>query len=290
MDAVTSIVLSGLVLGSLYALIASGLALIWSTLNVFNFAHSGFMVVSAYLAWSVIANAGIPVLPGVVLTLLAVAVLSVVFGLVFVRPMLGRPQGDLLVMVTTLAATTIATNGAQLIWGAQIKQLPTLIDANLRIGATNVGGNQIAAIVLAPVVVGGTIAFVRHSRLGLAIRSVEQNRDFAQLVGVRPDRIYLLTIAMASCLAGLAGILLGGITFITPTMGDDPLLKAFVVVVFGGLASMTGSLVGGYVVGFIEAISAYVLGLFWTPVVIFLAMILIMLVRPQGLVVRKAGV
>jgi branched-chain amino acid transport system permease protein len=73
-------------------------------------------------------------------------------------------------------------------------------------------------------------------------------------------------------------------------MGDDPLLKAFVVVVFGGLASMTGSLVGGYVVGFIEAISAYVLGLFWTPVVIFLAMILIMLVRPQGLVVRKAGV
>jgi branched-chain amino acid transport system permease protein len=290
MDAVTSIVLSGLVLGSLYALIASGLALIWSTLNVFNFAHGGFMVVSAYLAWSVMADAGIPVVPGVVLTLLAVTVLSMVFGLVFVRPMLGRPQGDLLVMVTTLAATTIATNGAQLIWGAQIKQLPTLIDANLRIGATNVGGNQIAAIVLAPVVVGGTIAFVRHSRLGLAIRSVEQNRDFAQLVGVRPDRIYLLTIAMASCLAGLAGILLGGITFITPTMGDDPLLKAFVVVVFGGLASMTGSLVGGYVVGFIEAISAYVLGLFWTPVVIFLAMILIMLVRPQGLVVRKAGV
>jgi branched-chain amino acid transport system permease protein len=192
-------------------------------------------------------------------------------------------------MVTTLAATTIATNAAQLIWGAQIKQVPTLIDATVRIGNTTVGGNQIAAIVLAPLVVGGTIAFVRHSRVGLAIRSVEQNRDLAQLVGVRPDVIYLLTIAMASCLAGLAGILLGGISFITPTMGDDPLLKAFVVVVFGGLASMTGSLVGGYVVGFLEAISAYALGLFWTPVVIFVAMILIMLVRPQGLVVRKAG-
>ena len=115
------------------------------------------------------------------------------------------------------------------------------------------------------------------------MRAVEQNRNAARLVGIEIQGVQSITIISSTILAGIAGILLGGITFVSPVMGDDPLLKAFVVVIFGGLAKLSGSIYGAYVFGFMESLSTYAFGLFWTPIVIFTAMIFIMLFRPEGL-------
>lgn len=286
-DAVLAVLVSGLVLGSLYALIASGLSLTWSTLGIFNFAHGAFMTIGAYLTWTVAVAWGAPLPLAILATILVTAVIALVFGAGFVRPFIGRHQGALIVMVTTLAAATMATNASQLIWGAQIKQLPTLFEGTIALGPVVIGANQFVAILAAPLLIGGLLAVLRFTRIGLAIRAVEQNREYARLVGIRPTFVYAVTIITASVLAAIAGILLGGISFITPTLGNDPLLKAFVVVIFGGLAKVSGAVVGAYSIGLIEAASTYFFGLSWTPIILFSAMILVMLLRPEGLVSRR---
>jgi branched-chain amino acid transport system permease protein len=280
-------VVSGIVLGSLYALVASGLSLIWSTLKVFNFAHGALMMLGAYLTWTFTDEAGASLLVGALAAIAVMALGGVVAELLLIRPFIARPSGDLLVMVATLAAATMIQNGAQLIWGPRLKQLPEVGSGAVDVLGTSVGANQLAAVVVAPVLLAATAAFLRRARLGLAIRAVEQNRDFARLVAISPRTVYVVTLGLASGLAATAGVLLGGIQFVTPTMGSDPLLKAFVVVAFGGLASLRGTVAAAYVIGMLEAMSIYLLGLYWAPLVIFATMIAVMLVRPEGLVVRR---
>jgi branched-chain amino acid transport system permease protein len=284
-DAVVAILISGLTLGSLYALLASGLSLIWSTLKVFNFAHGATLMFGAYVAW-MFTRQGIPLVPAAVLSMIVMLALGAVLELSCVRPFLSRRNGDLDVMIATFAAATILENGALLIWGPQLKQLSQIVSVSWRFAGTALGGNQLAAVVAAPVLLGIVWWILHHTRIGLAIRAVEQNRECAPLVGIRPTTIHIVTMALAAALATAAGVLLAGIQFLTPTLGDDPLLKAFVVVVFGGLASFQGSIVGAYLIGLIEATSTYYLGLFWTPIVVLGAMVLVMWIRPEGLVVR----
>jgi branched-chain amino acid transport system permease protein len=125
--------------------------------------------------------------------------------------------------------------------------------------------------------------FLKRAKLGMAIRAVEQNRGLALLVGVRVRTVYTLTFALAAALAAVAGVLLAGVFFMTPTMGDDVLLKAFIVVVLGGLGSLSGTVIAAYFIGLLESFCNYYVGLYWTPVVLFGAMIAVMMVRPTGL-------
>jgi branched-chain amino acid transport system permease protein len=284
LEIVVAILVSGCVLGSLYALMAIGLALIWSTLRVFNFAHGAILTLGAFFVWTAVDRLELGLAGGVLVGLVAMIALSALFELAIVRPFIRRPQGDLLVMIATLAAANIIVSLIQLGWGAQLKQLPEVASGAVRFLDTSIGANQLAAVICAPLLIGLTAAMLRYTRFGLAIRAVEQNRDMARLVGISPQVVYGITIAIAVGLATIAGALLGGIDFVTPTMGNDPLLKAFVVVVFGGLAGLKGTMIGAYVIGLIEALSTYYIGLFWTPVVIFGVMVAIMIARPQGLV------
>lgn len=289
MDVAASILVSGLVLGSLYVLMAGGLSLVWSTLRVFNFAHGALLTLSAYVGWRLAEEGGLALGLAVVGTVVVMVGVALVFEALVIRPFIARPQGDLLVMVATLAAATIIVNGVQLAFGPQLKQLPPVSERSWEFAGTAIGANQLAAVVAAPILMGAVAAMLRFTRLGLAIRAVEQNRDFARLTGVDPQTVYLVTVGIAVALAAVAGLLLGGIRFVTPTMGDDPLLKAFVVVVFGGLARLSGTILGAYVIGLLEAVSTYYAGLFWTPVIIFSVMIVVMLVRPEGLVARRTA-
>jgi branched-chain amino acid transport system permease protein len=208
---------------------------------------------------------------------------GVVLERLLVRPFVARRGGDLLVMIVTLAGASWLQNAVQIVWGPRLKQLPTVSQATLSFGGTAVGFQQITAVILAPVLLIALTVFLKRSKLGFAIRAVEQNRDSALLAGVNVSAIYALTFALAAGLAAVAGILLGGIFFITPSMGDDPLLKAFIVVVFGGLGSLRGTIAGAYVIGLFEAASNFVVGLYWTPVVLFLVMIAVMVAKPTGL-------
>ncbi|MGO4589659.1 branched-chain amino acid ABC transporter permease [Paenarthrobacter sp. 2TAF44] len=283
-DALLSILVSALVLGSLYSLMASGLSLIWSTLGVFNYAHGALLLLGAYFIWTFSEKVGLPVLLAFAAAIPLLAFLGMLLDLVAVRPFISRANGTLLVMVSTLAIANAVEGAAQLIWGPQNKQIKAVSTSTFALGDVKIASSTLIALALALVLVVGLITLLRKTKWGMAVRAVEQNRDMAMLVGIRPARIYAGVFAVASILACAAAFVYGTTTTITPTKGFEPLLTAFVVLVFGGSATLWGTLVGAFTIGLLEAGTTYWLGLQWSPVAVFLVLVLIMLVRPQGLV------
>jgi branched-chain amino acid transport system permease protein len=203
-----------------------------------------------------------------------------------VAPFLGQKQLVLIAVMTTLSGAFFIENSALLLWGPRIKQLEKVVEGNVRLAGTAISGHEAVIIVLAPLLMLLLWAFLRFTWTGSAIRAVAQNREFAHLSGIRVRRMYSIAFAMAAALAGIAGVMLGAIRFITPGLGAEPLLKALIVVILGGLGSIPGTVLGAYIVGFSEAFSTYYIGAYWTQAALFLVFIAILVVRPSGLMGR----
>jgi branched-chain amino acid transport system permease protein len=284
----SAIIVSGLVSGALYALIASGLSLVWGSLGVFNFAHGVLLMAGAYVAWWISApeglGLGLPV--GIIAALAFLIVAGTMLYLLLVRPWVGKANAELAVIMTTIAASIFVQNLVLEVFGGRYKTIEQVVDGTISIVGTVIQAQNLLVIVLAPLLLVSMWLFLSYNRTGLAIRAVSQNQDAAQLFGISVERVYLITFAMSSALAGVAGILLGGLFNISPDMGTDPLLRAFVVVVFGGLGSLPGTILGAYAIGMIEAFASYYIGIYWTPVVLFLVLIAVLVIRPTGLMGR----
>ena len=147
-------------------------------------------------------------------------------------------------IITTLAGASFLQNGAQVVFGPRYKQFPRVMKGQIEFLDTAIGLQDLLIIIITPIVLLLLAYAAKKTKLGLAIRAVEQNHDSALLAGVNVGRIYPLIFAVSAALAALAGVMLGGLFFITPVMGNDPLLRAFIVVVFGGLGSLPGTIVG----------------------------------------------
>jgi branched-chain amino acid transport system permease protein len=288
MSSIAPILAAGLVAGSLYALVASGLSFVWGTVRIFNFAQGAMLMLGAYVAWYVTdpSRAGLGLAAGISVAVVVLALGGAVLYLAIVQPFIGKQGADLLVIMTTLAAATFFENGALRTAGPRYKNLPHLANGNIQFFNTAISAQELIIIIVGPSLLLAFAVFLKRSKLGMAIRAVEQNRDTAFLVGINISRIYVIVFAISAALAAIAGILYGGEFFITPTMGDDPLLKGFIVVVFGGLGSLPGTVVGAYVIALIEAVSSYYIGLYYTPPVLFAILITVILVRPSGLMGR----
>jgi branched-chain amino acid transport system permease protein len=276
------ILFGGLFQGSLYAMMGVGLALVWTTIGVFNFSHGVFMMLGAYLAWQCV-ELGLPFPLALPMAVVAMAGVGWILQASVVRPLIGRPNIVLVVVITTLAAASLIENGVLEIWGPRSKQIPALIEGTATIGGIGVSLHQIAIILVTPVILAALWLFLNRTRLGLALRAVAQNEDASLLVGLNVTALYGLAFAIAAALAGLAGIFMGGYRFMSPVMGSDPLLKALIVVVFGGISSISGPIFAAYLIGFFEAFSNYYFGLYWTPALLFAVLILILMVRPEGM-------
>lgn len=287
MGVTAEILFGGLFQGSLYAMMAVGLALVWTTIGVFNFSHGVFMMLGAYLAWQ-FGDLGLPLALALPLAVIAMAGVGWLLQASVVRPLIGRPNIVLVVVITTLAAASLLENGVLEVWGPRSKQIPALLEGNTTIGGIGVSLHQIAIIVITPLILAALWLFLNRTRLGLALRAVAQNEDASLLVGLNVTALYGLAFAIAASLAGLAGIFLGGYRFMSPVMGSDPLLKALIVVVFGGISSISGPIFAAYLIGFFEAFSNYYFGLYWTPALLFAVLILILMVRPEGVFVPRA--
>lgn len=281
MSTASEILFGGLFQGSLYAMMAVGLALVWSTIGVFNFTHGVFMMLGAYVAWQLV-DLGLPAFAAFPLTVVIMGCAGWLLQAAVVRPLIGRSNLVLVVVITTLAAGSLIENGVLEIWGPRSKQIPALIEGNVAVGLLGASLHQIAIIVITPLVLAGLWYFLNQTRLGLALRAVAQNEDASRLVGLNVKLLYGLCFAIAAGLAALAGIFLGGYRFMSPSMGADPLLKALIVVVFGGISSISGPIFSAYLIGLFEAICAYYFGLYWTPTLLFAALIVVLMVRPEG--------
>ena len=297
----TSIVqgaLSGIVLGSLFSLMAMGLTLIFSTVRILNFAHGAFFTWGAFVVWWLVAPkeskfGGLePYASGLLLPFFAAFAIGL--GALFVmgagtergliRPLRTKPSWEMTTLVATIALAILMQNLALLSFGARTKQFEPLLPGTISFG----GGlfltyAQIGQFVIAIVVLVIMQLFLRRNRQGLAMRAVSQDTEVATILGVRVNTTYLYAFAISTVLAALAGILLSNLLFISADGGTLPMLKAFIIIIFGGIGSITGTIYASFILGFIESYTATFIGIAWALPVEFAVMVVVLAIRPQGL-------
>lgn len=284
-DTISAILVSGIVLGSVYALMASGLSLVWTTLGIFNFAHGALMTLGAYVAWTVSDQAGLGLwlAAGLAVAVAAVIGVGILIERIVVRPFYDHRDILLITVMSTLATMIFLEKGMQLLWGARLKQLRPIVPGQVDLLGTTISAQETLIIVVAPLLLGALWLFLSKSRIGRGIRAVGQNPNAAKLIGIDVSRLFIVTFALSAGLAALTGVLLGSVRLVTPTFGAEPLVKALIIVIFGGLGSLGGTIAAAYLIGLLEAALIFFIGIYWAPSMIFVLLILILLLRPQGL-------
>lgn len=285
LETLNLILLGGIVLGALYALMATGLALVWTTLGIFNFAHGTFIALGAYIAWQIASTeaSGAGLLAGAAVSIIGMFVIGMLVYYLLIKPFERSPDIVVKSVITTLAGATILENVINLVWGPRNKQLSPLLGGDVSILGITISRNEMAVVALAIVILAALGVFLQRAPLGRAMRAVAQNREAAQLMGIDVERLYAIAFGLSAALAALAGILIGSTRFMNPSMGSDPLMKALIVVIFGGIARFTGPIYAAFIVGLLEAVMTYLVGLYWSPTVLFAIMIVVLVAKPEGL-------
>ncbi len=281
------LLITGLGLGALYFLIAAGLSLIWGLMRVLNFAHGAFFTVAAYAGWSASglahgASPGVQWIVAVVVAVVVGGVFATLTEVVLIRPLYARHIGQVLVTVGLALATIALVQGG---FGSDPKtlQLPSWMTSTTTILGANIPNTRLLVIVIAALVFGLLLFFLRRTRFGLIVRAGVENRAMVQALGIDVQRAFTLVFAIGGMAAGLAGMLAG--TYfgtIDPSRGTSMLLFAFIVVIIGGLGSVTGSALAAVVVGVLQQFLNFYgkTGVGDFSVVLLLAIVL--LVRPGG--------
>ncbi len=285
MDTFMAVATGGLVLGAIYALMAAGLAAVWTTLGIFNFAHGAFIALGAYLGWQIAATqgAGLGLVAGTLGAVLVMFAFGILVHMALVRPFERRADIVTASVITTLAGAAIIESAINLIWGPRSRQMPQLVRGEVDLGLLRIPQSDLVLIVVVACVLAALGWFLGRTRAGRAMRAVSQNRQAAELMGLDVPKLYALAFGISAALAGLAGIFVGGLRFMTPTMGTDPLMKALIVVILGGIARFTSPIYAAFLVGMVESFSNYHVGLYWTPAVLFALMIVVLFLKPSGL-------
>jgi len=276
------VVVSGLLVGAVYALFSSGLTLIWGMMNVINFGHGDFVMVGMYTAFVVMVWLhGGPgwVGPAAALLLFGIGVITY-YGLI--RPVMRGPM--LAQILSTFGLALFIRYTAFWIFSANFVTLPEgTLGGTIDIGGIYLGVPQLVAGGVAIVQTLGMYLLLTHTMIGSQLLAVSEDRNAAMLMGIRPDRMQALAWGLASAAAGIAGALMAAIYPISPTIGETLALTAFVVVTFGGFGSVPGALLAGLMIGVVQALSAYWFGPIYRDVAVYTIFVAMLWVRPQGL-------
>jgi len=280
--------INALCLGSIYALVAIGLAMVFGILRLINFAHGDMMMVACYVAFFLAAT-GLSFAPLVVLTIVAAALLGILTERVAYRPVRGAP--DVVMLLTSLAVSIFIENVFIMVISPVPRSFravsPPFFDTVHKWAGVSISNINLITIVATLVLFILLLIFVTRTRVGVSMRALSEDLLAANLVGINLDRVIIAAFAVGSAMAGVAGILWAArLGKIDPLMGFIPLLKAFVAAVIGGFGSLAGAVLGAYVLGFAEI---FLIG-FLPPVLssyrdafVFLLLILVLLVRPHGI-------
>lgn len=283
MDILIQILVTGMTLGAMYALAAVGLSLIFGTLGMFNMAHGLFMTIGAYAAYAAVQSLGLPLVVAVVAAMAAGAVMGVATHLLMVRFMLRSKAFETNVIVATAGLAILLQDFVLKLFGGYPYPQPVRIEGVVRLFDVAVARQSLLIIAVAMVLIGAVAWLLLKTRFGMAIRATAINREAAQLMGVRTNSVYLQVMALAGALAGVAGVMISSLSTLSPSMGGDPLLKAFVICVVAGLGNAWGAGVAAFALGLLEAAIQYYVGVrFGFPVMLVLV-IAILIWRPQGL-------
>ena len=279
--------INGIVVGSLYVLVALGLTLIYGVLVQINFAHADIVTLGAFSAYFFMHLFGGHYLAAVAFALVVGAALGFIVNAAIFAPLRERGS-ELLPLIATIGVSVMLEN-AMLAWFGPIPyafETPYSNDV-IRLAGVFITLQNLLIIAVSFVTIALLYAFMRFTFLGKALRAVAQDRETAGLVGINPNRLIMLTFVIASALAGMGGAMLGPVLVLTPFAGTSVIVKAFAIVIIGGFGNVEGTIIAGLLVGLIESYTTQFLAPGLIDIVVFALLLLMLAVRPTGLIAEK---
>jgi branched-chain amino acid transport system permease protein len=288
MSTIVQLLVSGIMLGGIYALMSIGLTVIFGVLKIVNFAHGEFLMLAMYVAWAIVSATGIT-------TYTAMAVVTpLLFGfgllvyLLIVRPGIAKPH--LVVVFATMGLSLAMQNLALVAMTADLRDVPPLFGGTpIKFGPLYFRVELLVGFLISIAITLALMIFVKRTYIGKAIRATVQDRDAAMLMGINVPRLFLLTFAGGSALVGIAGCIMLPLYSTFPTVGLNFVLIAYVVVVLGGMGSMEGAFLGGICVGIVQSLSGYYVAPAYGQMFYFLVFLLVMIFRPNGLLGQRGA-
>jgi branched-chain amino acid transport system permease protein len=278
---------NGVMVSLILILISAGLCLIFGILHIVNFAHGEFFMLGGFGAWWFFDLHSIPIGGPTLRYILAMIVTIILVGLIgiLVERLFFRPfHGNLIAtMIVALGIVFILQASALVSFGARDKSIASPFEGTLDIGGISLSGERMAAIICGVVFILALYFLIRWTKLGKAMRAVAQDLEAAQVQGVNIGRIFSVAMFVSCGLAAAGGALVGPIFYINPYMGAEPVMKAFVVIILGGMGSLLGAVIGGFIIGMTESFVTTYVGAHFAMVIVFLIMIGVLLVRPTGI-------
>jgi neutral amino acid transport system permease protein len=282
--------LNGLTLGAIYALGAVGLTLVYGILKLVNFAHGDFLTFGAYMAYLVNVTWGLPLVVAVFWAMVMTAVLGIALEKVMWGPMRARGAGMLQLLLMAIGLALVIRYTIQFIWSTELRQLDVNRTATVDFLGLTIGRTNLIVIVIGFVSLIGTGMMLRYTLLGKRMRALSDDLDLAETSGIDTSRVILWTWVFAAGFAGLAGVLAGAVTQVQPELGFELLLPIFAAVVMGGIGNAYGALAGGVVLGLVIEWSTLFIDARWKTAIGFVILILVLIVRPQGIFGRAKTV
>ena len=274
---------NGIALGSIYAMIALGYTMVYGTIRLINFAHGDVYMLGAFLGYYLVAVLGVNWMLALLITMGVIAVVGVLIERIAYKPL--RHSTRIAALITAIGVSYLIQNLMIYFVGPEMRAFPAPIEVKMfKVFGLIVNSKQLLVLAVTITVMIALQIIVQHTRMGKAMRAVAVDQDAAQLMGINVDRVISFTFALGSALAGLAGILVGiYYNSIQATMGTAPGLKAFIAAVVGGIGSIPGAMIGGYLIGILETLVTYMGGAMYKDAVVYGLLIIILLVLPSGL-------
>lgn len=286
----TQILVNGLIAGAIYALVASGFSLIYSTTKIIHFAHGAIIALSAYLLYSFFSLLGLNFGFAVVLTILLSSLLGF-FVHIFYKQFRKRKASNVIILIASIALLIFIESLILLLFGADVKTIGFIkIAKSIELAGAIITPLQVFIVISSLVLLALLFFFMKKTKLGKAIRAVADNKEVAEVVGISAEKIYAYVFVIGSLIAGIAAILVGLEQNLEPVMGTNLMIKGFTGAIIGGISSVPGAILGSFLLGFAENFGIWFLPSGYKDAIAFIILFIFLLFKPEGILgIKKEG-
>ena len=282
MDGWIQILVSGLTVGAMYAVSTVSLSLVWGALNVLNMGQGAMLAAGGYIAYTAVMSLGLPIPIAIVVAVIVGALIGGAMYFLIIRFMIGKEGFETNVIVATFGFALVLENLVLRLYGAYPLRQPIGLEGGWYVGATHIPYQNMLLVVVSGVLMVVVAYLLKTTQMGRSIRATAQNREATELMGIRISRVFLLVLLIGGGLAAISGIMLSTLTTLAPTMGYDPMLKAFIICVIAGLGNIYGALISAFVLGLFEVSIQFIFGVRFGFPALLLLVILALVWRPYG--------